>query len=774
MNLASTVTFKVTVLALAIAAPLGYVSEALAQADNKEVEEPSQVELDQYPDQNDAALDTVNDDAVLETVDVITVTASRRQETLQDVAMAVTTIDTNDYVDAGQTTLTDILSFVPGVTTSNNGRPALNNVFIRGIAAELSAGVASYIDEIPFGSSTVYANSAPLDGTLLDLGTMDVLKGPQGTLYGASALGGILQFNTRTPSLQDRSGSVSANLSDTRRGGFNQLYRANFNGRLIKDTLGASLTVYHQENNGFVDNVVLDVDDWDDYENYGGSGSLRWAVTDRLEVTLQGLHQKIEQDGRSLVQANFAKDMPIEGVGAAEPIFGRFATGQTSLEPSEYEVTVGGLTIKYDFGFGKLTSATGIQDMSFEQSIDVTIPFASFADLFFPDTAPHTSAINEGNLGFEKITQELRLTSDSNESFEWIVGMFYTDEDGFNSQETVVTPRVPLFKAGFPSNYEEISAFATGTWYFTPDFDVSVGLRQTHYSNDVVLNAEGPLLAPLPFSEFDDDVTNFLVNLRYRPSGNTSIYSRVASGFRPGGANFVLLDPETGNPLSDQQFDPDELVSYEVGVKGTLGDGRLTYDLAGFYIDWEDFQIGIVRNGLQVVGNASEAVSRGVEASFGLAVTDALTLTGSLAYINAELRADEPDLGGADGDQLPATPEWEATLGADYGFSVFGWPAHVGASYRYKGEMPVGFEGFTDDSITDSPPSGPRGVVMVDSFSLVDLRAGVSIRDFDVSMYVTNVFDEWAWTSFSPSLSITPTGAPTRPRTIGGVVRWHF
>ena len=114
----------------------------------------------------------------------------------------------------------------------------------------------------------------------------------------------------------------------------------------------------------------------------------------------------------------------------------------------------------------------------------------------------------------------------------------------------MVTPDVPLFFADFPSNYQEISAFATGTWYFTPDFDVSVGVRQTHYSNDVVLNTEGPLLAPLPFSEIDDDVTNFLVNLRYRPSGNTSLYTRVASGFRPGGANSVLIDPETGNPLS--------------------------------------------------------------------------------------------------------------------------------------------------------------------------------------------------------------------------------
>ena len=161
-----------------------------------------------------------------------------------------------------------------------------------------------------------------------------------------------------------------------------------------------------------------------------------------------------------------------------------------------------------------------------------------------------------------------------------------------------------------------------------------------------------------------------------------------------------------------------------------------------------------------------EAVSRGVEASFGLAVTDALTLTGSLAYINAELAADEPDLGGADGDQLPSTPEWEATLGADYGFSVFGWPAHVGASYRYKGEMPVGFDGYTDAAGNFIEPSSPR--VDLDAYHLFDLRAGVALRDFDISLYVNNVFDEWAWTSFTPSFAAIPTGAPTQPRTYGG------
>lgn len=759
MNRSSTATLTVTILACAITAALGHTPDALAQADDEQVE---QNEQDETVEQEEESV---------ELQDVI-VTASRRKEQLQDVAMAVSTIDTDERIDAGHTGLTDILTFVPGVSVSNSGRPYLNNVYMRGINAQLSAGVTSYVDEIPFGSSTVYTQPTPLDGTLLDLGTLDVMKGPQGTLYGASALGGILKFNTRTPSLQMGSGSVSANLSNTRRGGFNQLYRANLNGPLVRDELGGSLTVFRENTNGYVDNTAIGEDDWDDYEYYGGSGSLRWAPTDRLEVTLQGLYQNATQDGTSLVQANYAQDMPISGAGPAEPIFGEYATGAVDLNPSEYEASLAGLTIKYDTGFGELASVTSVQEMFFIQEQDVSTPYVDFADMFFPDTAPHSSAVLVGDLGFDKVTQEVRLTSDSSESFEWIIGTFYTEEDGHNIQDLMVTPDVPLYFANFPSNYEEISTFATGTWYFTPKLDASVGLRYTDYSNDVELNTVGPLLEPLALSEIDDEVSNFLVNLRYRPSEDTSFYTRVASGFRPGGANFVLLDPETGDPLSNPFFQPDDLVSYEAGVKGSSAGGRFNYDLATYYIDWQDYQIGIVRSGTQVVGNAEKAVSRGVEGSVGMAVTDALTLTGSLSYVNAELAADEPDLGGADGDQLPSTPEWQATLGANYNFLLGDWPAYVGASYRYKGEMPVGFDGYTDAAGNEFPPSSPR--VWLDDYHLVDLRAGVALRDFDVSLYINNVFDEWAWTSFSPSFATTPTGAPTQPRTYGATVRWHF
>jgi outer membrane receptor protein involved in Fe transport len=702
----------------------------------------------------------------------VTVTASRREESLQDVAMAVSVLDIDALADAGLTGLTDVLTFVPGVSVTNTGGTFNNIVFIRGINAALAAGVVSYIDDIPFGSSTVYANPTPLDGTLLDLASLDVLRGPQGTLYGASALGGLMKFVTREPSLEDWTGNVSADLSSTEGGGLNQLYRVSANGPIAEDALGLSFTAFWKDKEGYVDNVTIPLDGWDDYEYYGGSGSLRWVATDRLEFKLQGLFQNSQQDGFATIETNHADDALLPGISAGEPWYGDYQTGAAQVNPSEYDANVLGLTVDYRFDFATLTSVTSTQDMSFGQNLDVTVPFAFYADLFFPQNAPHSSAVLVAEQGFDKFTQEFRLTSPSNEQFEWIAGAYYAEEEGFNIQQLVTIPAEPEFYfANFPSNYDELSLFATGTWYFTPDLDASLGIRYADYSNDVVLETVGPLVAPLPLSEIEDDVTNYLFNLRYRAADNMSFYGRIASGYRPGGANFLILDPE-GNPLVEPFYEADTLWSYEVGMKGSSADGRFGYDLAAFYIDWDDYVINITRGGVTVAGNAEEAVSRGLEGALSFAATDALVFTGSVSYIDAEVSADTPDLGAGDGDQLPNTPEWQFALDAEYRFTMGDLPSYVGGSLRYKDDMPVGFEGYTDSDGTYFPPSAPR--FNVDSYTLVDLRAGLTLGQIDFALYITNVFDEYGYTSYAPSFVSPSLATPTRPRTYGLVARWNF
>ncbi len=716
-------------------------------------------------------LATAQEEGEATELEEVVVTASRREEKLQNVAISVSVVDVKEYLDAGLTNMSDILPFVPGVSVTGAGGNFGNQVYIRGINAVLAAGVTSYVDDIPIGSSTVYTTPAPLDGTLLDLGTLDVLKGPQGTLYGSSALGGLLKFNTREASLTDWTGSLSANLSDTRGGGLNQLYRVNANGPLVNDSLGMSFTAFWNDKSGYIDNVSIPKDGWDDYEYWGASGSLRWAVTDKLEIKVQGLYQKSTQDGLATIQANAADGFILPGLAAGEPFFGEYETGEALINPSEFEADMLGLTIDYDLGFGVLSSITSTQTETFTQSTDLTVPFAFFADIFFPDSAPHTSAFFVGDLGFDKFTQEVRLVSASNQKFEWIVGGFYTNEDGHNTQRLDITPPVDLFFANFPSSYDELSFYGTGTYYFTSDFDASFGIRYSDYNNDVSLEAKGPLVAPIPVTKISDNVTNYLFNLRYRPNNLMAFYGRIASGYRPGGANFLLLDP-SGNPITEAFYKPDSLWSYELGLKGVSEDGRFSYDVAAFFIDWQDYQIGIVRGGLQVAGNAEKATSKGFEASLSFAATEALVFTGAFSYIDAQLAADEPDLGGADGDQLPDSPHWQTALDVQYNFNLGSMPAYAGASWRYKGYMPVDFDGYTDSAGVFWPASAPN--LILDGYSLVDLRAGFTAGSFDISLYVTNLMDEWAYTSFGNSDVAPSLGTPTRPRTFGGVIRWNF
>jgi outer membrane receptor protein involved in Fe transport len=715
-------------------------------------------------------------DQEMRELEEVIVTASRREEALQDVALAVTVLDIEDFANAGKTNLSEILPFVPGVVLTNGGTSFGNGVIIRGINAFGAGGIGTYIDDIPYGSQTLYVSGqAPIDGTLLDLENLSVLKGPQGTLYGASAMGGLLKFKTRNASLDEWHGEVSADLSDTgRNGGLNQLYRVSANGPLSEGTVGLSFTGFWNDKTGYINNVVVPRDNWDDYEYYGGSASLLFVPNDKLTVKAQALYQRSTQDGAATVQMNGLDDFPIPGIPAGEPIYSRYEDGTSDINPSIYETSVFGLTIEYDFGFATLTSVTSYQELDFSQTADLTIPYAAFADLFFPENAPHTSALFVGALGFDKFTQEFRLTSESNKNFEWLAGAFYQNEDGYNEQDLIFTPPEPtFFYANFPSGYKEKALFATGTYYFTDNFDASIGLRYTDYKQNVELETRDTILvAPLPFNEISDDLFTYLGNLRYRAGENTSFYARVASGFRPGGANFVLIDPNTGQAITDPQFNADTLWSYELGVKGTTASGMFAYDLNAFYIDWTDYQIQVIRGGLSVAGNAEAASSKGAEAAFSFMPTDGFTISATASYTDAQIDTDEQDLGAQKGESIPGSPKWQGTVSANYDFNIGNVPAFIGGSWRYFGKHSAGYPGYTDTDGTFYPSSAPR--LTVPSYTVLDARAGITTERFDVSVYATNLLNNDAWQSFGTSASAFSIGTPLRPRTIGVVLRAKF
>lgn len=718
-----------------------------------------------------SAGEQIADDRIIEEVRV---TASRRDEKLQDVAVAVTVIDQEALARGGKTSLTEIMDFVPGVTVSQFGGNYFNDVYIRGINATVVAGVGTYVDDIPYNSSTRYAGGgAPVDATLLDLEYVNVLKGPQGTLYGASAMGGVLQFKTRTPSLDRWTANTSADVSSTRGGGLNQLYRAMANGPIVEDKVSIGFSGFWKDKTGFIDNVTLERR-WDDSEYYGAAVSLFAAPIENLTIKALAMYQNSEQEGRATIEVNGRDGFPAPGLPQGQPIYGDFETGESVLNPSVFDSSLFGVTAEYDFGPATLTSVSSYQELERVQLLDFTVQFVGLADQLFPQRAPHTSATLDGSLGWEKVIQEFRLTSESNGKFEWIAGTHYSKEEGFNVQDLVFVPAEPTFYyASFPSSYEETAAFGTATYYFTPNLDVSAGIRYSETESRLALdNNDSLLIQAIPLNVIEDEITTYLLNVRYRPGENMSIYARAASGFRPGGANFLVTNPVTGELLSERAYLPDELWSYEAGIKGTVLEGTFSYDLAAFFIDWQDYQIGVARGGLGVAANADESSSRGVEASLSFMATDALRFTTAVSYIDAQLDVDEPDLGGAAGTQLPSSPKWSGALGINYDFSLGRFPAYAGGTWHYTGEIPYGFSGYTDADGVYHGTASPR--YMADDYQVLDLQAGLITERFDISLYVKNALDEYGYSTFTPSATASSLAVPVVPRTVGITLRMKF
>lgn len=704
----------------------------------------------------------------------VRVTASRREEDLQDVALAVTVLEQEQLARGGRTSLPEILPFVPGVTVSHVGANFFNDVYIRGINATTVAGVGTYVDDIPYNSSTRYAGGgAPVDATLLDLDYVNVMKGPQGTLYGASAMGGIVQFKTRTPSMEAWSASASADISSTAGASVSQLYRAAANGPIVSDKVAVGISGFWKDKAGYIDNRTLGRT-WDDSEYYGGAASIVAAPIEALTLRALAMYQKSEQEGLATIQVNGRDNFPAPGLAQGTPIHGKYATGENVLNPSVFESKLFGLTAEYDFGPASLTSVSSYQELTRVQLLDFTVQFTGLADQLFPQRAPHLSATLDGALGWDKLIQELRLTSASNGKLEWIVGGFYSKEEGFNVQDLVFVPAEPTFYyANFPSVYKERAMFGTATYFFTQALDASIGIRHSKTESSLELDNNGSLLInAIPKNIVEDEITTYLLNIRYRPSEEMSIYGRAASGYRPGGANFLIVDPITGAPLSEPSYRPDELWSYELGIKGTALGRRFAYDIAAFYIDWSDYQIGVARGGLGVAANAEEASSRGVEASLSVLATDALKFTASISHIDAQLDVDEPDLGGTKGTQLPVSPDWAGALGVNYSFMMGSLPAYVGGSWILTGKTPYGFSGYTDSDGVFHGPANPRYVA--DSYEILDLQAGLVTERFEASLYVKNALNEYAYSTFTPNATASSLAVPVVPRTYGVMLRINF
>ena len=701
-----------------------------------------------------AAAATAQTSTSVSVLEEVVVTAQKFEEKLSETPLSVTAISARNLEALGATQFRDFASTVPSLTFTTSGVGS-TQVNLRGITTgnNISPTVGIYVDEVPYGSSTPFASGAQLalDVGLFDVSRIEILRGPQGTLYGASTMGGLLKYVSVQPDPTAFGATMRAGVASTEGGGVGYDGAAAINAPFADDKAALRVSGFYSHDDGFVDNLAAGRDDVNESNVYGGRADLSLKPSDKLSLRFTAFAQDIDRDGTASSDFSLATGKPIDG---------ELDQRRLRAEPFEQEFRLGSGTLSYDFGDVTLTSISSYQTVRSHAITDVSA-------FFVPALAG--SGIVLGSIDVEKqndtdkFTQEIRLNA-SGALLDWSIGGFYTDED--SDQFQTLNSSLPngdvfpvnLLTVELPSTYEEYAGFGTLTWHVTPKLGLTGGLRYAHNSQRFEQIGSGPLVFSVPERSQTDSIVTYQGTIRYRASERFMPYLRYATGYRPGGPNAVINDL-SGQPLADPLFDADKLRSYEGGIKASSEDRRFSVDAAIFYIDWDNLQINAVRNGLGVVDNAAAARSKGAELTLTLAPTSALTLVAAFGYTDAELSEDAPDLGGAKGDRLPDTPEFTGSLSGDYALDLGGRDGFVGATVRHVTDRVVSYDASASVPQYDLP-----------DYTTVDLRTGLQLGDTRLQLYVKNAFDERG--QLSATTAFSALGGPVwvslvQPRTIG-------
>ena len=700
----------------------------------------------------------------------IVVTAQKRTQTLIDVAQSVSVVSGATLEQQGATNFSDYLKNVPSLQLVQ-GTPGQGRLVLRGVnTGGVASTVAVYVNETPFGSSTGLANGAELAGDFdsFDIARIEVLRGPQGTLYGASSLGGLLKFVTNEPSTTAFEGKVLGGVEFTDGGDMSYRGAAMVNVPL-GETLAFRASGSYRKQGGFIDSIGAAGSNirsnTNDFESYGGRASLLWKPDANLSVRLSALIQNLYVDGSSFVEADPA---------TLKPLYGGLTQSEYLPQFSNVKYRVYNGTIDYDFGPATLTSATsyGQQLQSFRADFTANLSAALGGPYVYFDQLTEN----------RKWTQELRLASNGGDFIEWLIGGYYTREKAriFQNLKTAV-PGTPgkLTPIDLPfdyavynlaSRYEEIAGFANATLHLSPWFDVDFGGRYSHNSQRGDQVTDGVLLGASTIGNIrsSDDVFTWSVAPKVKFGKQASLYARVAKGYRPGGPNVIPAGAPPGTPTT---FQPDTVTSYEIGFKGDTADRRASIEAALYHIDWNKVQLAAVVNGFGVNANGEGAEVDGAEVTATLRPTAGLVMSLNFALNDAKLSGDTDPLvvGAVKGDPLPFTPKYAVSVNADYQWELGGEvTASLGGSIRSLSRQ----SGNYDPTYLAAYGHFPK----VRAYEVIDLRAGLAFGNYAINAYVNNLGDSGGITATQTLLGVA--GLPrnvdgaigtgvVRPRTIG-------
>jgi outer membrane receptor protein involved in Fe transport len=693
----------------------------------------------------------------------IIVTAQKREQRLIDVPIAVSVVSAAKLGEDGQTRLQDYFNTVPGLNLMPSGFQNAPMLSIRGIStggAFLQPTVGIVVDDIPFGASTglVGGYAAP-DLDPADLARIEVLRGPQGTLYGASSIGGLVKYVTVDPSTKEFSARLQAGLEGVENGsGLGHSLRGSVN-IPVSDNFAIRASAFTRQDSGFIDDPAQDAKGVNEVNVYGGRIAALLRASDTWSIKLSALYQHAKGNGSSYV------DTPLDDLQHDE----LRGTGGYFRELQAYSATIKGALGPID-----LTSLTGYNVDNTNGSLDYSSLLGGTAEYFYGvGGAPIYNADTN-----RKLSEELRLNSTLGDHIEWVVGGFYTKENYSHRQ---LTPAVDqntgqqvgiTFASTGPGTFEELAAFGDVTVNLTDKFSIQVGgresrIRQTTGPSKLFSMApSGTTDVTNPMVRNQDSAFTYLLSPSYKISSNIMAYARLASGYRAGGggtASATDLCILNSFPCS---YKPDKTNDYELGLKGSFLDHKLSLDASVYNIDWKDIQLTLQQGNFSYTDNAASAKSRGAELAVEVGPFNGLSLSGWVAYNDAALSKDFPVNAagsfGLKGDRLPFSSKISSSFTATQDFTLtdtlkgsFGFTAsHVGDRYGL----------FTSSAVRQKYPA----------YTKIDLNLGIRSADWSLNLYVNNLTDERVALTGGIGTAFVNSFTIMQPRTIGATISKSF
>ncbi len=724
--------------------------------------------------------------------DEIIVTALKRQTNLQDTPLSISAVGETTLSRLGATGINDYFRQVPNLSLDGN-TPSNRRLTLRGVRSAGEATTGLYYDETPLTGptgTTQDAGSTTPDINLFDVSRVEVLRGPQGTLYGGGSMGGTLRVIFNKADTSEYAGAVEAQATTTKSGDAGFYAKGMVNVPLIQNKLGARLVLYREDRGGYVDSVPLGKDNINGSTSSGGRLMLTFTPTEDLTIRATAAAQSETVDGQSSWAA------------AA----GRYNSDRRTIAQGNSKLALYNVTTEWDLHFATLTATSSyykwkmLRNSDWTNNITNNRTSSAACGRYFGLSGTSCSsgqlgqytawadsrspAVSWQPMSLTTWTHEARLNGALFEDkLDWTGGVYYeTRKDHVDSIQTranavtgmAVTPFDALGARYIDNDVKQTAFFGELSYHVTDALTVTGGARRFDYEKTVSgavtignVISNSPVTA---FSQVDASAKGWVerLNVSYELDKSLMVYAQASKGFRPGGANNI-----PGLTSGLVAFSPDSLWNYEAGVKSEWFDRRLTLNVSAYQIDWSNIQVQAQANvgaNFFIITNAGSARIRGLELETTLRPMTGLSLSGALGLSDAKLTENQVNSSvtvsgstGLRGDRLPFVPKLSASLSADYT-----WPIADGLNGLLH----------ADASYTDKTASQFRPTFVyyekVPAYTVLGLRAGVEGEGWGAYAFAQNLTNSVGPVSVTSAAGALDQVVSLTPRTLGVMVRRTF